>query len=57
MAVMTCAPAVSELVVNVAGLLSVPVPRTVVPSLKVTVPVGVPAPGATALTVAVKVTD
>ena len=37
--------------------LSVPVPRVVEPSRKVTVPVGVPLPGATALTVAVKVTD
>ena len=36
--------------------LSAPVPSVVVPSLKVTVPVGVPAPGATAVTVAVKVT-
>ena len=35
---------------------SVPVPRTVAPSLKVTVPVGVPAPGLTAATVAVNVT-
>src|ERR1043166_7754668 len=33
------------------------VAREVAPSLKVTVPVGVPAPGETALTVAVKVTD
>ena len=37
--------------------LSVPVPRVVEPSRKLTVPVGVPLPGATALTVAVKVTD
>ncbi len=36
--------------------LSVPVPRVVLPSRKVTLPVGVPAPGATALTVAVRVT-
>ncbi len=36
---------------------SVPVPKVAAPSLKVTVPVGVPAPGETALTVAVKVTD
>lgn len=35
----------------------VPVPRVVAPSLKVTVPVGVPDPGDTAATVAVKVTD
>ena len=32
-------------------------PITVVPSLKVTVPVGVPEPGETAATVAVNVTD
>lgn len=32
-------------------------PRVVAPSLKVTVPVGVPLPGEFALTVAVKVTD
>src|ERR1043166_3464338 len=36
--------------------LKVPVPKVVAPSLKVTVPVGVPLPGAGALTVAVKVT-
>src|SRR5439155_22484695 len=35
---------------------SVPLPRVVPPSLKVSVPLGVPAPGATAVTVAVKVT-
>jgi hypothetical protein len=35
----------------------VPVPMMVEPFLKVTVPVAVPAPGETALTVAVKVTD
>ena len=35
----------------------VPVPRMLEPSLKVTVPVGVPAPGLFAFTVAVKVTD
>ena len=34
---------------------SVPVPSTVGPSRKVTVPVGVPAPGAVTFTVAVKV--
>jgi len=33
------------------------VPIVAAPSLKVTVPVAVPLPGATALTVAVKVTD
>src|ERR1051326_6871402 len=37
--------------------LNVPVPRVVAPSLKVTVPVGVPLPGAVAVTVAVNVTD
>ena len=35
---------------------SVPVPRLVAPSEKVTVPAGVPAPGATTVTVAVSVT-
>ena len=35
----------------------VPVPKVAAPSKNVTVPVRVPAPGATALTVAVKVTD
>ena len=37
--------------------LSAPVPRLAVPSLNVTVPVGVPEPGAFAETVAVNVTD
>jgi len=37
--------------------LNAPVPNVFVPSLKVTVPVGVPTPGETALTVAVNVTD
>ena len=36
---------------------SVPVPSVVVPSMNVTVPLGVPVAGATALTVAMKVTD
>jgi len=36
---------------------SVPVPSVVVPSRNVTVPVGVPVPGGTTATVAVKVTD
>jgi hypothetical protein len=36
---------------------SIPVPSVVLPSLKVTVPVGVPDPGDTGLTVAVSVTD
>src|SRR5262245_14706307 len=51
-------PAATKLVVNVA-MLPAPtatVPRTTLPSWNVTVPVGVPAPGATADTVAVKVT-
>lgn len=34
-----------------------PVPSVVAPSLNVTEPVGVPAPGAETVTVAVKVTD
>ena len=37
--------------------LSVAEPSVVVPSMKVTVPVGVPLPGAAAVTVAVNVTD
>jgi hypothetical protein len=46
------------LVVKVAEPeLNVPVPRVVAPSLKVTVPEGVPLPGAVAVTVAVNVTD
>jgi hypothetical protein len=36
---------------------SVAVPRVVFPSLKVTVPAGIPVPGATTVTVAVKTTD
>src|SRR5437762_684764 len=55
---MTWPPAVAKLVVNVA-LPPNPiatVPRITLPSLNVTVPVGVVAPGATADTVAVKVT-
>jgi hypothetical protein len=48
----------SDEVLNVAvSPLSVPVPKVVVPSMNVTVPVGVPAPGDTAATVAVNVTD
>lgn len=55
---MLCEPTESVDVENVAWPeLSVPVPRVVAPSLKVTVPAGVPAPGATADTVAVNVTD
>jgi hypothetical protein len=46
------------LVANVAlPALRATVPSVVAPSLNVTVPVVVPAPGLTALTVAVKVTD
>ena len=37
--------------------LSAPVPIVVAPSLKVTVPLGMPAPGAAAATVAVNVVD
>ena len=46
-------------VLNVATPLlpSVPLPRTVVPSLNVTVPVATPAPGLTGVTLAVNVTD
>ena len=48
----------SEEVMKVAcPAISAPVPSVVAPSLNVTVPVGVPAPGAVAVTVAVKVTD
>jgi hypothetical protein len=51
-------PTASEEVVNVAlPELKVAVARVDAPSRKVTVPVGVPDPGATALTVAVNVTD
>ena len=55
---MTWPPAAAKLVVNVAvpPAPTATVPRTTLPSMKVTVPVGVPAPGATAATVAVKVT-
>ena len=54
-------PAARPLVLNVAVVtpplvLKLPVPSVVEPSLKVTVPVGVPAPGATTATVAVRVT-
>ena len=40
-----------------AGRLSVPVPSVVDPSRNVTVPVGMPAPGGVAMTVAVRFTD
>ena len=53
-----CVATLKPLVLKVAlPPLRLPVPSVVAPSLKVTVPVGVPAPGETALTVAVKVTD
>jgi hypothetical protein len=51
-------PTASAEVVNVAlPELKLAVPSVKAPSRKVAVPVGVPAPGETALTVAVKVTD
>jgi hypothetical protein len=56
---MECDPVVKADVasVAVAGFpLSVPVPRVVTPSTKVTVPVGMEVPGDTSVTVAVKVT-
>jgi len=62
MAVIECWPALRRDVVNVAlstppDTDKVPVPNTVFPSLKVTVPVGVPVPGLGTVTVAVNVTD
>ena len=57
-AVIECDPTVSKEVLKVAWPeLRVAVPNVAAPSLKVTVPVGVPVPGAVAVTVAVKVTD
>jgi hypothetical protein len=57
-AVILCVAADRDDVLKVAvPELSVPVPRVVAPSLKVIVPDGVPAPGATTDTVAVNVTD
>src|SRR5256885_10691493 len=57
-AVIAWLPADSKFVLNAAvPALSVPVPTVVAPSLKVTVPVGVPTPGVTAVTVAENVTD
>src|SRR5690242_2295286 len=53
-------PAAAKLVVNLAGPLkglTGAVPRTTLPSMKVTVPLGKPIPGARTETVAVKVTD
>src|SRR5438093_9609943 len=57
-AVIGCEPTASVLVTNVAWpeAFRVPVPSMLEPSLKVTVPVGVPAPLGFAVTVAVKVT-
>jgi hypothetical protein len=56
-AVIECDATLNELVLNVAvPELKLLVASDVAPSLNVTVPVGVPAPGAAALTVAVKVT-
>ena len=54
-----CGPTASVLVVNIAWPepFRVAVPRVLGPSLKVTVPVGMPPPGLLAVTVAVKVTD
>src|SRR5437870_3667076 len=59
MAVIVWLPMLRDEVVNLAWPepSSVPDPRVVIPSLKVTVPVGVPAAGASDVTVAVKVTD
>ena len=56
---MESSPTNSKLVARVAmpELLRVALPRVIGPFLNVTVPVGVPEPGAVALTVAVKVTD
>jgi hypothetical protein len=49
-------PLVEKVAVNGAVADRAPVPITVVPSRKFTVPVGVPAPGAVTVTVAVNVT-
>jgi hypothetical protein len=55
--VMECEPALSEEIVSVAcPPLKVPVPRLAGPSMNVAVPVGVPAAGATEMTVADNVT-
>lgn len=58
-AVIECEPTTRLDVLNVANpeALKVLVPRVVAPSLKATVPVGVPVPGGTTMTVAVKVSD
>lgn len=53
-----CVPTLSDAVLNAAlPALSVPGPSVVAPSLNVTVPLGTPVAGATAETVAVKVTN
>ena len=57
-AVIECAPWINAVVEIVAfPLTSVAVPTVVAPFFNVTVPVGVPLPGATVTTVIVKVTD
>jgi len=57
-AVIECPPTASVVVVRAAVLpVRLTVATVAAPSLNVTVPVGVPAPGATAATVAVKVSD
>ena len=58
-AVIECEPAVSEEVEKVVCPVpsKVPLPMTLAPSLKSTLPVGVPEAGGLAATVAVKVTD
>ncbi len=57
-AVINCEPTGSALVMKVAlPPLSVALPRFVMPSMNVTLPVGVPLPGALALTVTENVTD
>jgi len=57
LAVTECAPAASDEVVKLAEPpANATVPSAVVPSLNVTLPVGVPTPGATTLTVVLKVT-
>jgi hypothetical protein len=57
--VIECVPTVRVVVANVATPepFSRPLPIVVAPSRKFTEPVGVPAPGETAATVAVNVTD
>ena len=53
-----CDPTANDDVLKVAvPLVSETLPKDVVPSMKVTLPVGMPAPGEAAETVAVKVTD